>query len=69
MNLQYQIDDLIRSLGIYSLKICEGFGIPEHVVHAPIYTGYQKYYSVDKTDGEHTDVNMKDFVDKMNPKF
>jgi hypothetical protein len=59
--LTYQLKELIRNLGRHSLNICEGFGIPEHVIHAPIYTGYQKYYSVDQTNGEHYSVwgNMK----------
>jgi hypothetical protein len=52
-HLQYQIRDLIKSIGKYSLKICEGFGVPSHLIYAPIYTGYQEYYKVDKTDGEH----------------
>jgi hypothetical protein len=57
-----QTSELIKNLGNNSLEICEGFGIPNHVVHAPIYTGYQEYYKVDQTGGEHYNV-------KMRPKF
>ncbi len=62
VKLDSQINEIIRSLGNHSLEICQGFGIPEYMVHAPIYTGYQDYYTVDKTGGEHYDV-------KMRPKF
>ncbi len=51
--LSLEIDGLIKEIGKYSLEICEGFGIPKHMIHAPIYNGYQNYYKVDKTDGEH----------------
>lgn len=53
LHLQHQIKELVKNIGKHSLKICEGFGIPEHIVYAPIYTGYQEYYKVDKTGGEH----------------
>lgn len=55
-NLSKQINDLIKTLGEHSLEICEAFGLPKHTIHAPIYTGYEKYYSVDRTDGEHHSV-------------
>lgn len=48
-----QINELIKELAKYQFEICRGFGIPEHVIYAPIYTGLKEYYSVDKTDGEH----------------
>lgn len=57
-----QYNNLIKKVGKLALKICEGFGIPDHLVKAPIYTGYQEYYTVDATNGEHYDV-------KMRPKF
>lgn len=57
--LPQQINDLIKQVGKHSMEICEGFGIPEHTVHAPIYTGYEKYYQVDQTNGEHYDVQMR----------
>lgn len=41
------------------MEICRGFGIPDHVVFAPIYTGYENYYKVDQTGGEHYDVIMR----------
>ena len=63
-HLIFNIREIIRNLGRYSLTVCEGFGIPEHVIHAPIYTGYQKYYSVDQTNGEHYGV-----WGNMRPKF
>jgi hypothetical protein len=66
-HLQFQIKELIKNLGKHSLKICEGFGIPEHVIHAPIYTGYQKYYSVDITNGEHYE--NKEHNELMRVKF
>lgn len=55
----YQIDELIKSVGKYALNICEGFGIPPHVIHAPIYTGYQEYYKEDISNGEHYRVIMR----------
>ncbi len=54
-----QINTLIKDISKYSMEICEGFGIPRHSIFAPIYTGYEKYYSVDKTDGEHYDVPFR----------
>jgi hypothetical protein len=41
------------------MEICEGFGIPKHTVHAPMYTGYEKYYKSDVTGGEHYDVPLR----------
>jgi hypothetical protein len=58
-NLPSQINSIIKDLGNYSMEICEGFGIPEHVVKAPIYTGYEKYYQVEQTNGEHYDVALR----------
>ena len=60
--LDKQINDLIKAIGINSLDICESFGIPSHVVFAPIYSGYQEYYKSEVTNGEHYDI-------KMRPKF
>jgi hypothetical protein len=57
-HFQHQIDSLIKSIGKYSLNICEAFGIPQHVIYAPIYTGYQEYYKEDKTGGEHK-INLR----------
>lgn len=54
-----QINNLIKEISKYSMEICEGFGIPKHTIFAPIYTGYEKYYSVDKTGGEHYDVPLR----------
>lgn len=54
-----QINDLIKSIGTHSLEICESFGIPKHVVYAPIYTGYKEYYSGEKTGGEHYNYKPK----------
>ena len=55
-NLPDKINEHIKLLGSQSLEICQAFNIPNHIVYAPIYTGYTKYYSVDKTDGEHWDL-------------
>jgi hypothetical protein len=57
-----EINNLIRELGPHSLELCKGFGIPEHMVKAPIYTGYQEYYKTDKTNGEH-------YANQKRPKF
>ena len=57
--LDNQINDVIKDIGKNSLEICESFGIPSHVVFAPIYSGYQEYYKSDITNGEHYDVKMK----------
>ncbi len=47
------VNDLVKDLSVYAEDICFGFGIPQPSLIAPIYTGYEKYYSVDRTDGEH----------------
>jgi acyl-CoA oxidase len=62
VNLLKDINRLIAELGKISLDICEGFGLPKDLVIAPMYTGYQKYYNSDITEGEHYDV-------KLRPKF
>ena len=51
--LDKQINNLIGELSVHSLTICEAFGIPKHLLTAPIYTGYQEYYKRDITQGEH----------------
>ena len=57
--LSSQINSTIKEISKHSMEICEGFGIPKHIVHAPIYTGYQKYYNVDITNGEHYDIPLR----------
>jgi hypothetical protein len=57
--LSDQINNLIADLGKHSLDICESFGIPHHLIYAPIYTGYKEYYKVDKTQGEHYNLRPK----------
>jgi hypothetical protein len=48
-----QINELIKKIGVHSMDICEGFGVPKNVIFAPIYHGYQEYYKSDITNGEH----------------
>jgi hypothetical protein len=57
--LNEQLNNLISELGKHSLEVCEGFGIPKHVIYAPIYTGYKEYYKIDKTQGEHYNYRPK----------
>jgi hypothetical protein len=57
--LPEQINTVIKAVATHSMEICEGFGIPKHIVHAPIYTGYEKYYKSDVTNGEHYDVVLR----------
>lgn len=57
--LPAQINNLIKEIGSSSLELCESFGIPGHVILAPIYNGYKEYYKADITNGEHYDVTMR----------
>lgn len=59
VNLSNQINSLIKTISIYSLDLCEGFGIPKHLIQAPIYTGYEDYYKVDYTNGEHYNIELR----------
>lgn len=59
LKLETQINHLIKIISTYSLDLCEGFGIPKHSVHAPIYTGYEEYYKVDYTNGEHYNISLR----------
>ena len=52
-SLGEEVNELVRKVNAKSAEICNGLGIPESIMMAPIYNGYQKYYSVDKTNGEH----------------
>lgn len=61
LKLDATINQLIKDVSIYAEDITSGFNIPKFSLIAPIYTGYEKYYSVDKTGGEH--------YDKLRPKF
>jgi hypothetical protein len=61
-NLHEQINNLIKKIGKFSLDICESFGIPRHLLTAPIYTGIEEYYKTDVTNGEHWNI-------KGRPKF
>ncbi len=60
-DLNVQVNSLIKEISKYSMEICQGFSIPEHVVYAPIYTGYQEYYKVPQTGGEHHDLPRPKF--------
>lgn len=60
-DLSIQINTLIKEIANFSFEICQGFNIPEHVVYAPIYTGYQEYYKVAQTGGEHHDLPRAKF--------
>jgi hypothetical protein len=51
--LHGQVNELIKAVGLYSLDICEGFGLPKNAIYAPIYTGIEEYYKSDITNGEH----------------
>ena len=53
IDLDMNINKLIKELSKHSFELCQGYGIPENTLWAPIYTGYQEYYNVDKTGGEH----------------
>lgn len=53
IDLNENINILIKEVSTHSFDICQGYGIPEHCLWSPIYTGYQEYYSVEKTGGEH----------------
>lgn len=51
--LEKQISNVIKEISLHADDIIAGFNLPKSCLVAPIYTGYQKYYSVDKTGGEH----------------
>lgn len=53
VDLNENINKLIKEISVHSFELCQGYGIPEHCNWAPIYTGYQEYYKVDQTGGEH----------------
>lgn len=55
------IDNLVKKIAKFAEEICSGFNIPKSSLNVPIYSGYQKYYSVDKTDGEHYSVRLPKF--------
>ena len=59
--LHEQINELIKSIGVHSLDICAGFGVPKNAIFAPIYTGYQDYYKSEVTNGEHYQYNRPKF--------
>ena len=59
LNLAEQINVKIKDIAINSLKICEAFNIPKHIIYAPIYTGYKEYYDIDTTNGEHYNLKSK----------
>jgi hypothetical protein len=54
--LEGQINELIKAVANHASDLCEGFGIPKHSIYAPIYTGYEDYYKVDITNGEHHNI-------------
>lgn len=51
IDAQYSL--LIKEISNYTDEIIAGFNIPKGCLKAPIYDGYQNYYSVKKTGGEH----------------
>lgn len=53
IDLNENINKIIKEISPHSFELCQGYGVPEHCLWAPIYTGYQEYYNVDKTGGEH----------------
>lgn len=59
LKLNTQINNLIKEVALHAEDICKGFNVPKGSLIAPIYTGYEKYYSVDKTNGEHYDLKPK----------
>lgn len=61
LNLDDIINELVKKVAKFAEEICSGFNIPRSSLNVPIYSGYQKYYSVDKTDGEHYSVKFPKF--------
>ena len=57
--LAFQVNDVIKKLSPQAILICNAFGIPEHQLLEPIYTGYQDYYRNDFTNGEHHEKHFK----------
>jgi acyl-CoA oxidase len=57
MQIGDAIKDLCRSLGAESVAIAEGFGIPDHLLAAPIAADWDAYNKVDN-QGELTGVSM-----------
>lgn len=48
-----QFSKLVKEISNFTDEIVNGFNIPKGCLKAPIYDGYQQYYSVKKTGGEH----------------
>jgi hypothetical protein len=61
LDLNQNINKLIKEISPHSFELCQGYGIPEHTLWAPIYTGYQEYYNVDQTGGEHHNLQRAKF--------
>jgi len=61
LDLNQNINKLIKEISPHSFELCQGYGVPEHTLWAPIYTGYQEYYNVDQTGGEHHNLQRAKF--------
>jgi acyl-CoA oxidase len=53
VQIKHDIEDLCRALGKESVALVEAFGIPEHLLAAPIASDWVKYNVVDN-QGELT---------------
>ena len=53
LQIKHAIEDLCRCLGSESVALVEAFGIPEHLLAAPIASDWVKYNVVDN-QGELT---------------
>lgn len=53
LQIKHDIDELCRKLGRESVALVEAFGIPEHLLAAPIASDWVKYNVVDN-QGELT---------------
>lgn len=47
MQVKADIEELCRSLGRESVALVEAFGVPEHLLAAPIAADWVKYNAVD----------------------
>jgi len=55
-----QVSALCAALGVKALELGDGFGIPEHMHHAPIAQDWEKYNSTEN-NGELTEANRASF--------
>ena len=60
--LDSEVSALCKTLGAKAIDLVEGFGIPEHLHHAPIAKDWAKYNSAEN-NGELTEANRTPFRD------